>query len=191
MYGIVSKNPSVQFETQPQEGVSYVMTSGLTLLRVTSAAGNIVEGDDLTSSEKPGLAQKAARNGYVLGTALEPFASENPDTVGKILVSINIHPATNLGSGGVNLLTFLRQGIGGELLEPLASLRYILAAVVLIISFAIGLTYFGRVARAGVEAIGRNPLAGKLIQVGVIINLILTIVIILAGLGIAYLILIL
>jgi F0F1-type ATP synthase membrane subunit c/vacuolar-type H+-ATPase subunit K len=53
----------------------------------------------------------------------------------------------------------------------------------------LGFVFFGRVVARGVEAMGRNPLAGSLIAVSVVFNLILTVVIMLVGLGIAYLIL--
>jgi F0F1-type ATP synthase membrane subunit c/vacuolar-type H+-ATPase subunit K len=51
--------------------------------------------------------------------------------------------------------------------------------------------YFGKASRAGIEAVGRNPLAKRVIQLTVVMNIVLTIVIVLVGLAIAYLILIL
>jgi len=122
---------------------------------------------------------------------LEAFNADSPEDTGKILASINVHPSTSLGSAGVNLMAVLQQGLGAPLFEPLASLRYLLAATVIALSFGLGFIYFGRVARAGVEAMGRNPSAGRQIQLSVIFNIIVTIAITLAGLGMAYLILIL
>ena len=58
-------------------------------------------------------------------------------------------------------------------------------------SFVMGFVYFGRVARSGIEAIGRNPLASRIIQFNVILHILISIVIVLVGLAIAYLILIL
>ena len=43
----------------------------------------------------------------------------------------------------------------------------------------------------GLEAIGRNPLAGRMIQVGMIINVLITALIMAAGLGVAYFVIIL
>jgi F0F1-type ATP synthase membrane subunit c/vacuolar-type H+-ATPase subunit K len=77
------------------------------------------------------------------------------------------------------------------LLEPIESLRYLLAIAMVLIAFTLGMIYFGRSSRAGIEAIGRNPLAKKVIQLTVFMNIILTVVIVLVGLGIAYLILVL
>jgi len=62
---------------------------------------------------------------------------------------------------------------------------------IVLISFTIGFVYFGRVTTRGVEALGRNPLASRTIQLNLALNLAFMIVIILVGLGIGYLILIL
>ena len=61
----------------------------------------------------------------------------------------------------------------------------------ILISFSLGFIYFGRVAKTGIEAMGRNPMAGKMIQLSVLFNIIVTVIIVLIGLAIAYLILIL
>ena len=60
-----------------------------------------------------------------------------------------------------------------------------------IMGFGLGFIYFGRIAKAGVEAIGRNPLASRTITSGLVLHILLTIVIVGAGLGIGYLILVL
>jgi len=63
--------------------------------------------------------------------------------------------------------------------------------LVTITSFILGFVYFGRVARSGVEAIGRNPLASRIIQFNMLLHIVMSMVIVLIGLAIAYLILIL
>ena len=90
-----------------------------------------------------------------------------------------------------NLLETVRQALLSPTLTPLASLRYVLASIMAVGAFILGFWYFGRVAKTGVEAIGRNPLAGRTIQLGVILNLLLTGVIMASGLVVAYLILVL
>jgi F0F1-type ATP synthase membrane subunit c/vacuolar-type H+-ATPase subunit K len=132
---------------------------------------------------------KADRNGYVLGAALEAYTSDDPEAVGRIAVAITIHPTTQFGSTTGNLFELLRSGLAGSLLDPVSALRYLLASLIIVISFAMGFLYFGRVAKSGVEAIGRNPLAGRRIQLTVILHIALTIAIAGSGLGIAYLIL--
>ncbi|KKQ51412.1 hypothetical protein A2865_02825 [Candidatus Woesebacteria bacterium RIFCSPHIGHO2_01_FULL_39_17] len=190
IYGVIVDNPSVSVEDTELENSRLALTSGIASVKVTSASGNIQEGDSITTSDNSGIGQKATRNGYILGSAMEGYSSDNPNQVGKIQVSINIHPATGLTGPGSNLLQFIRQGLAVPVFEPLESLRYLLAVAIVLIAFTLGMIYFGRASRAGIEAIGRNPLAKRVIQLTVVLNITLTIVIILVGLGIAYLILI-
>jgi F0F1-type ATP synthase membrane subunit c/vacuolar-type H+-ATPase subunit K len=163
-----------------------VVSTGNAPVRVNNANGAIKIGDLVTSSTESGVAHRADRAGYVLGTALEEYDS---DTVSTIYVSLNVHPSNSFTDSRSNLLETLRQGLVAPLLTPLAALRYILAAAVVVLSFVLGFIYFGRVAKSGVEAIGRNPLASRKIELTVLLNIILTIGIALVGFGIAYLIL--
>lgn len=192
MYGVVDDSPSSAFETiQEGEDLRYVMQSGITAVQVTNIAGNIEEGDFVTTSETPGVAEKAVINGYVLGSALSSFSADTPGSTGEILVAINIHPIATLSGTRGDLIQILRDGLSAPLFGPLESLRYILAALVVLIAFGFGFIYFGRVAKAGVEAMGRNPLASRKIQITVAINVVITVAIVLSGLLLAYLILIL
>lgn len=191
MYGVITESASVSVEDTELENSRLVLTSGVATVNVTNANGAIEEGNFITSSETPGVGQKATRNGYVLGTAMEDFEPDSPDEVGQIQVTISIHPAAGLTGPGSNLLQFIREGLAVPLFEPLESLRYLLAVLMVLISFTLGMVYFGRSSRAGIEAIGRNPLAKRVIQLTVFLNIVLTIVIVLVGLGIAYLILVL
>lgn len=190
MYGVVSDNAAIAIEAESDESTRLVVNDGTALVTVSSINGNISKGSLVTTSEKPGIGQLADNSGYVVGVALDDYESGNPDETGLILVAINIHPATVAGPRS-NLLEVLRKGVSAPLFEPLASLRYVLAALIILFSFILGFIYFGRVAKAGIEAIGRNPLATRVIQISVILHIVITIVIILSGLGMAYLILIL
>ena len=53
---------------------------------------------------------------------------------------------------------------GGDIISFTES-KYHLSAVV------VEFIYFGKVVESGVEALGRNPLSGRLIQSGVLMNL--------------------
>jgi F0F1-type ATP synthase membrane subunit c/vacuolar-type H+-ATPase subunit K len=107
------------------------------------------------------------------------------------MIVLNIHPAAGSTGAKSNLMSALRQGLSAPLFEPLDSLRYLLAALILLLSFVMGFAYFGRVSKTGIEAIGRNPLASRMIQLSIIMHIMITIVIVLIGFGMAYLILIL
>ena len=171
IYGVLTENPALYLQNTETVGVKPVLTSGKAFVLVTTINGKIAKNDYITSSTIPGVGQKANKDGRILGTALEDYTNSNPKTVGKISVAIN----PNFNTPGSQLTSF----------------RYLLAAIIAILSFVIGVTYFGRIARTGVEALGRNPLNSRTIQLNIILNLFLMIVIILVGLGLAYLILIL
>lgn len=188
IYGVVVDNPAVSLQMDIEESSQEVLTDGLALVRVTNAAGAIAVGDLITSSTTSGVGVKSVQNGYVLGVAMEPYDSGD---IGTIKVAINIHPAAGFSSARSNLIEVLRKGASSPLFEPLDSLRYLLAAAILLLAFVFGFVYFGRVASSGVEAVGRNPLAGKLIQFTVLLHVLVTIVIVFVGLFLAYLILIL
>lgn len=191
MFGVVVKKPAASFEEEKKDNNYMILSSGKSVVRVSSQNGNIKKGDLITSSDREGIAVLALKNGYVLGQALEDYSSDNPDSIGTIMTAINIHPAAGLSGAKSNLITALREGITAPVFEPLDSLRYLLAALILLISFVLGFAYFGRVSKTGIEAIGRNPLASKMIQLSVLLHILITIVIILVGFGMAYVILIL
>lgn len=190
IFGVVTQSPSSAFEVE-EDGVVLVVSSGVSIVNVSAVNGEITEGDLVTTSDIPGVGMLADRNGYVLGSALGSYSSDDPDQTGNVLVAINIHPAAGLASARTDLIQVLRSGLALPLFEPLSAFRYILAALIILFAFVLGFVYFGRVARSGVEAMGRNPLAARLIQVSVIVNVVITVVIVLAGLLLAYLILIL
>ena len=190
IFGIVVENPSVSVEDTEGENSRLVISRGVAKAKVSTVNGNIKDGDLITSSKKAGIGMKAVRNGYVLGRAMESYESADTNSVGVIQIALNIHPASRFAQGGSNLLQYIRQGIAVPLYEPLASLRYILAVIMVILSFTLGMMYFGRASRAGIEAVGRNPLAKRVIQMTVVLNIILTIVIVGVGLAIAYLVLV-
>jgi len=186
----ISDSPAAAIEDEDLQNSRLVISSGVSTVRVSSANGDISEGDFITTSQRSGIGVKADRNGYVLGMALENYESGDTNAIGRIQVMVNIHPTGSLTGSRGNLLQFIREGLAVPVFDPVESLRYILAVAIVLISFTLGMIYFGRASRAGIEAIGRNPLAKKVIQLTVFLNITLTIVIVMVGLGLAYLILI-
>lgn len=191
IFGVALSEPPAALENSNLTDPVLVSSGGNVEVKVTTVGGAIKAGDLITSAAKAGTGQKATHNGYVLGTALEDYDAANADEVGKVYIALNIHPTIALTDVKVNLMAMLKQGLSAPTLGPLASLRYIIAALVVVISFVLGFIFFGRVAKSGVEAIGRNPMAGKMIEFSVILHIFLMIIIIGVGIGIAYLILIL
>lgn len=188
IYGVTTLTPGVAIENIPSTGSAYVVYEGQTKVLVTTSNGSIKKGDVITSSTTPGVGMKADVNGFMLGTAMEDY---NGKGEGTVLVSVAPHFNDSFTKGVTrNIFEILRNARSSAALSPLEALRYLIAALVALLAFVLGFVYFGRVAQRGVEAIGRNPLAGRFIETSVIINILLTALIIIVGLGVSYLILI-
>lgn len=192
VYGIVAQKPAVALENVVQGDTQLVVSSGMVYVRVSTINGNIKKGDPLTTSKIPGVGQKATDSGFIFGTALEDFEDSDTSAVGRVLISLK--PQYNIptsGGRGFNLLANIKAVAASPFLTPLTSLRYLLAIIVTAVSFSLGFLSFGKIAKSGVEALGRNPLAAKTISAGIALNVLLTVAITLGGLFLAYLILVL
>ncbi len=185
IFGVVTDEPAIAIESDLGEGSYLVVSTGKVNVKATNTNGAIALGDLITSSGQSGVAMRASRNGYVLGTALENFDEES----GELLIAVNIHPTVSFTDARGNLIEVLRQAVSAPLLTPLAALRYIIAAIVVVTSFVLGFIYFGRLAKTGIESVARNPLANRTIQLTVFLQVGITIAIVFVGLALAYLIL--
>src|SRR3990172_3389719 len=191
IYGVIVDTPPAAFDITTESNRYFILSEGRAVARVTASNGNIAVGSSITSSSVAGVGQLSTQNGYVIGSALEAFSPPNPADVGEIAIAINIHYTSGLSRARSNLLEVLRGTLAAPILEPLQSLRYFLAALIILISFTLGFIYFGRISRASIEAVGRNPLARRMIYLSVVTNVLINIVIVFTGLILAYFILIL
>lgn len=193
VYGVVTTDPAITLEVieNDEPDLHYVVTTGKTPVLVNTSNGPISTGDLITSSAVPGVGMKANNDGYVIGVALEDYTNEDPADIGEIMVNLNFAFNANVSALRSNLLENFNLALSAPFLTPTSALRYILAGLVLLISFALGMGYFGRVTQVGVEALGRNPLAGRAILISVIINMLLALLTIAAGIAVGYLILVL
>ncbi len=176
VFGIASVDPAFALGSPDFSNGVPVVSLGRSLIRLSTINGPISRGDPITTSPIPGIGAKADGFGHIVGVALEDYREPDPEKIGKIPVAIDIRVASPL--------TALRT-------SPLEALRYILAFIIALGSVVVGFTYFGKVAKSGVEAVGRNPLAARLIELSVFLNLFLTLGIIAIGAIIAYAIIIL
>jgi F0F1-type ATP synthase membrane subunit c/vacuolar-type H+-ATPase subunit K len=192
LFGIVTPDdPALYLEDEALEGRVPIMTTGIVLVRVSTMNGPIKKGDFVTSSTVAGVGQKATENGTVIGTADEDYTEKDPKKYGQVLITLNPHFAMVSSSITRNIFRAAQQGASAAFQTPLGSLRYMVAGLIVLLSFYFGFRFFGRVSGSGVEAMGRNPLASKLILASVIINTIITIFVMLFGVAIAYFILVL
>jgi hypothetical protein len=189
-YGVVSFSPAVSFEATTSANAYPVISQGKVYVRVSTSGGPIAKDDFVTTSETAGVGQKAAEDGFMVGTALQSYEAGSPDEIGKILVAVK--PQYNVavvGGKGINLWKNIKLAAASPFLSPLTSMRYLLAVAVTATAFGLGFIFYGRMTKTGIEALGRNPLAAKTISAGIVFNVMLTAVIILAGLFLSYLIL--
>lgn len=189
--GIVTNEPALEINDTNLSGSGFIVESGEAFVLVSSSNGDIEKGDFITTSEIPGVGMKANMSGQIIGIALQDYSSDDTTATDDILVQIDIRANVIDSDVRVNLIEALRSGSQAPFLTPLISLRYILAALIAAGAFIIGFSSFGRTSGSGVEALGRNPLAGASIQRSILFSLVLTAVIMLAGLVLAYLVLVL
>lgn len=187
--GIVSRDAGIILNSDGNGNGVPVISNGSVYIIVSSKEGAIKKGDLLTTSTLPGVAVKAVKDGYVLGNALEDYDNPDPNKYDKIAVDLNLHyfnsKPTLLGS----LTDILKFALLPTRDSPAPIFKYIVAAIVILGSFALGFMTFGRTAAKGVEALGRNPSAGRIIHLGIIFNVFIVVVIVLAGLTVSFLIL--
>ncbi len=191
--GVISMLPAVSFDNSTATATYHLISSGKAYVRVSSINGNIRKGDYITSSKIKGVGQRADQVGFMIGIAEQAYANSNPQSVGRILVSVSprYNTAISAGGRGVDLFKNIRVAATSPFLTPLTSFRYLLAVIVTGVSFTLGFLYFGKFGKTGIEALGRNPLASKTISVGIVFNVLLTILIMVSGLFLAYLVLVL
>ena len=189
--GVIVTNPEISLEDLNLANGSLVANRGEIQVNVSNVNGNIKEGDYLTTSETPGAAVKALESGQVIGTALSDFSAEGTGATGQIWANVDMRINYMDKNLSLNLVDVVRKSLNSPFMTPIQALRYLLVFIIVISSFVIGFSAFGRISMETVESLGRNPLASASIRRVMIFNFILTAIIMGIGLGIAYLILIL
>lgn len=188
--GVVARDAGIIIASDDvSENAVPVISNGQVYVLVSSQDGEIKRGDMLTSSTNPGVAVKANKSGYVLGYAMEDYADPDGTKVGKIVINLNLHYYNSRSTLAGTLSDILKLAVLPTKEAPTALFKYIVAALVVLLSFLFGFLTFGRMAAKGVEALGRNPSASATIHLGIIFNVSIVIMIILVGLIVAFLIL--
>lgn len=181
LFGVLEADPIIVQQTGTGQPIT---TNGTANVNVTSSNGTIKAGDYITSSTNPGKGQKADRDGPVLGKALADLDGE-----GQIPVEVYIQNTGDVGAGsGGGAANRFFNTIDAILQKNLESqeasfklIQYILAALVFLGSIIFSFLSFTRSIPKSIEAIGRNPLAKRSIQVSIIITSVLTIFVTLLG----------
>lgn len=186
--GVVSRDAGIVLNNSGSEGVP-VISVGTVYMWVAAKNGAIKKGDLLASSTIPGVGVKADKDGYVLGTALEDYNSSDPNAPGLIAAEVNLQYFNSKPSFVGSLTDIFKLALLPTKDSPSPIYKYVVAALVVLGSFVLAFFSFGRTAAKGVEALGRNPAASRIIHLGIIFNVFIVVVIVLAGLTVAFLIL--
>ncbi len=187
--GIVARDAAIILTNNTAQNGIPVISNGTVYVLVSSLLGNLKKGDMITTSTIPGVAVKAVDSGYIIGYALEDYTSSDPKQTGKIAADLNLHYFNAKPTIPGSLTDILKIALFPTKEGPSPFLKYLIAALVVIGSFILGFMTFGRAASKGVEALGRNPAAKSIIQLGIIFNVVIVVAIVAAGLTVAFLIL--
>jgi F0F1-type ATP synthase membrane subunit c/vacuolar-type H+-ATPase subunit K len=188
--GVVARDAGILISEDGTENGIPIISVGKVYILVSTIAGPIKAGDQITTTSLiPGVGVKAVKSGYVLGVALEDYTNPNVKQTEKIVVDMNLHYFNAKPTLPGSLTDIFKIALLPTREGPTALYKYIVAAMVAIASFVLGFLTFGRTAAKGVEALGRNPAAGRIIHLGIIFNVAIVVVIALAGLTVAFLIL--
>jgi hypothetical protein len=193
MFGIVTENPALALTRRGDKTGVPIMVNGETFLKVNSLGGDIKAGDPITSSKNKGIGMKQVKEGFSIAIAKEDYSNPDKEKPGLISVFINKNYVYSDGTGqGVSEKPLL-ENFNISALRTYDSMSQVLklsfAMVLIASSFGFGFLTFKRIAVRAVEATGRNPLAGRSIMLNLVITIIVTIVIIGAGLILSYLVL--
>jgi hypothetical protein len=177
----------------------YVQTSGEADAYVSDIGGNIKQGDQLTISPLKGILMKSdGSQGIVFGTALEDFSDTDAESydinggssgissakVDKIKINLDagsfadlqeVAPDSNLAAIGKSLTG-----------KDVGEIRVLIALLLfLIVLVAEGGIIYAAIS-SSITAIGRNPLASKVIKYEFIKILVIAVAVLLIGLGAIY-----
>ncbi len=185
LVGVVNLHPVIEFVPTATQSAYQMVNSGYAQVLVSGANGAIKKGDFITTSSQAGVGMKATKSGIVAGIALEDFNPANKNETKLITITINISLRTTEANLKGSILDLLNLSSFALTEQPSLVLRYIVAALVLIFSIIAAFLSFGRMATKGIEALGRNPLASRIIGLGIVLNVIITLSIMLAGVLVA------
>ncbi len=181
MVGVVTENAAIILGGEDQQGYYPVSNSGVVSIKVSNENGEIKKGDLITASTKPGVGMKATNSGFVLGQAQEDFSGKE---TGKIQTSVNLRYAISANSNArvfKGLKDVFSLSAIAALEKPTDVIKYVIAAALVLVSIFLAVLTFGRSAALGVEALGRNPRAGHKITLGIVINVLISLGIVGAG----------
>lgn len=174
-----------------------VETEGDVDAYVTDTNGEVKKGDLLKLSDYKGILGRASQgDGHIIGIAASDFITSNPETysvkdgssnkdikIAKIKVNLNRQGA----NGGVVITDSALAKLGKSIVgKDVGEIRVILAVIIFfIVLIAEGGILYGAIS-SSITALGRNPLAGKIIRKELIRVVVIALIVLTVGLGATY-----
>jgi len=191
MFGVITEKPAISLGQKDTDSQTYpVATSGKVPVLVSNINGLIKEGDYITSSTERGTGMKVTEPGRVLGIALEDMSntSNGHDLIMVAINYENVSTATlgNLGGGSQYNINIDGKQDNEESISLLKYVKYISAGLIAVISFTGSLVYYIQISKKEVEALGRNPLASRIIHRNLLFHGLVMAVMCIGGLAMAY-----
>jgi hypothetical protein len=165
LVGVVAAEPAVAWSTIGRDNTVAVIRQGSATIRVSTSNGPIHRGDWITSSNTAGVGVRATQPGYAVGRALADFDGTQSD-IGLIPITVEVQfaipnnadaPAPFTLKGALDTVQAGFRIVSSGTVH--FSIRYTIAALVVLISACFGYWIISRATATGIAAIGRNPLA--------------------------------
>ena len=186
IFGVVNLNPAISLKTDKQKRGFPIVTSGTAYAKVNGSNGPVKRGDAITTSAVPGTGMKSTDSGFVVGESLSNVTFAKSTDTKLIEIAVNPHHLQLRNQLSSSIFDIFNLSKIAAYEKPSKALQYILAGLIVLISFGCGFLVFTKVITKGIEALGRNPLAGRMIQLSIVFNVLLIAVIIVAGTALAY-----
>ncbi len=195
--GAVSLFPTIEFigtatpSATTVEGKTPIISSGTSSILVSGENGPIRIGDLIAASTTPGVGMKAIKSGFTLGIAQENYDGNTTQDRGLIKVRIGkdftfAQDTPDSETISDRLRDVVSLSAIAAIDDPKEVLKYVIAGTILITSVVIAFVSFSRTSQKGIEALGRNPLAKSSIMTGIFVNILISIIIISAGITGSY-----
>ncbi len=179
MIGVVTDNPGIELKTANSDAQYPLQTSGEAMVWVSVSNGIIAKGDRITSSPWEGIGMKSTIPGPFIGTAVEDVIVDSGADLDQTVTKIRI--VIEPGDSSIASIGKAGEETQNKPFNTSSLTRFIVGSVIVIVTIFMSLAYFGKLSRSGVEAIGRNPVAYKKIQVGIAVSVIIGFLIAIVG----------
>lgn len=197
---VVESNQSLIAASNSDTDVQ-VVTNGTALALVSTLNGDIHKGDAISASPINGVGMRAIVAGRILGIAQTDFSAKSDGAISKQVKTKTGEQTISLGQTTLLLsVGYFTPRNNSSIPEPVQNLarlivgkdvspiRIVLAATLLLIGITLSIIIINSAVRSSLESVGRNPLARKAINSGLLKILVLTVAILLLSFGSVYLI---